>query len=233
MTNRRAASLLFLLLTVPVPTIGMLLALVLFPEASWSKAVFSGAKLWLLAVPLVWLIAIEKQGVRRALTPPRWSNRGMLAGHLTGAIIFAGIAIAWYGFARDRIDAAEMGQRMRDAGLSTLPLYILGAIYWCTLNSLLEEYFWRWFVYRRLAVFVPGLVAALGSGVLFTVHHVFAIRVYMPWDLTILASLGVLVGGVTWSWIYHRYGNIYAAYISHVYADVIIFWIGYQVAFAR
>ena len=35
----------------------------------------------------------------------------------------------------------------------------------------------------------------------------------------------------TWSWIYLKSKNIYAGYVSHVFADIIIFWIAYQIAF--
>ncbi len=97
------------------------------------------------------------------------------------------------------------------------------------MNSLLEEYFWRWWIFERLRVFAPAFAAAVGSGVLFTVHHVVALDAYLPWELTLLASLGVMTGGITWSWIYARYGNLWAAYVSHVWADVIIFWIGWEV----
>ena len=97
------------------------------------------------------------------------------------------------------------------------------------MNSLIEEYFWRWWVYERLRAFAAPLAAVALSGVLFTVHHVFALNAYLPWELTVLASLGVLTGGVTWSWIYAWYGNIWAAYVSHVWADVVIFWIGWEV----
>jgi len=55
--------------------------------------------------------------------------------------------------------------------------------------------------------------------------------VYFNATVTALAALGVFIGGATWSWLYLRYRNIYAAYVSHVFADVIIFLIGYLLIF--
>ncbi len=47
----------------------------------------------------------------------------------------------------------------------------------------------------------------------------------------VLASLGIGIGGVTWSWLYLTYRNIWAAYVSHIFADVVIFGIGYVLIF--
>ncbi|MHC4103176.1 MAG: CPBP family glutamic-type intramembrane protease [Planctomycetota bacterium] len=41
----------------------------------------------------------------------------------------------------------------------------------------------------------------------------------------------MFIGGTTWSWLYLRYRNIWAAYVSHVFADVIIFAIGWKLLF--
>ena len=46
-----------------------------------------------------------------------------------------------------------------------------------------------------------------------------------------LGSLGVFLGGVIWSWIYLVYRNLWAAYVSHVAADIVIFGIGYTLLF--
>ncbi|BAM04323.1 CPBP family intramembrane glutamic endopeptidase [Phycisphaera mikurensis] len=225
MENDRRAALLFLLATVPLPTVGVTLSLVLFPEAWWSKAVFALAKAWLVAAPLAWLWLVEE---RRPRIPP-FSWRGMGAANATGAVIFVAIGLAWIGFGRERVDAPAMAALMREAGLRNGWSFLAAAAYWCTVNSLIEEYFWRWWVYERLRAFAPAAAAVLVCGVLFTTHHVVVLDAYLPWELTLLGSLGVLIGGITWSWIYARYGNLYAAYVSHVWADVVIFWIGWEV----
>ena len=223
----RRSALLWLLLLVPLPSLGSWVGLHVAPGEAWAKAVFFASKVLTALGPVAWLLLVARQRP----TIPRWSNRGMLAAHLTGAVIFVGIAVAWYAYARHVVDATQMRSMMREAGLTTVGLYLLGALYWCTVNSLFEEYFWRWWVYGRLNRLVPGVAAVVLAGLLFTVHHVIALDAYLTPGLNALASTGVFIGGVTWSWLYHRYGNLYAAYISHVYADLIIFWIGYQIAF--
>ncbi|MEM8494349.1 MAG: CPBP family intramembrane glutamic endopeptidase [Planctomycetota bacterium] len=230
--GRKGFSWFLLLVIAPVPLLGTTLSMVWFPEAAWAKVGFGVAKVVILLAPVVWLLKIE--GAKPKI--PRWSNRGMVAAHVTGALIFAVIAGAYYGFAHAWIDPSVMLEKVSQFGLDRLGLYLLGALYWCTINSLLEEYFWRWFIYERLRDVLPTSSLGIGlavfvCGLLFTAHHIVALSVYFDARTTALASLGVFIGGVTWSWLYAQTRNIYAAYISHVWADVIIFWIGWQIVF--
>lgn len=200
------------------------------PGAGWAKTAFALSKLWILILPLVWLIWMD----RRRPKVPRLRGAGMWAACLTGSLIFNAIAAGYWLIAKplNWIDVAAMSQRAIEIGLDTPMRYILLAVYWCTINSILEEYVWRWFVLTRCEALTGRGKAVALSALLFTLHHILALAVYFDWRVTVLASIGVFVGGLTWSWLYLRYRNIYAAYISHVFADVVIFIIGYQLIFA-
>ena len=226
----RGTAALALLLTAPLPCVGTWLAMVALPESTVAKALFMGAKVWLLVAPLLWLRFVE----RRPIRPVRWSNRGMIAGHVTGIVIFLGIVGAYLTLGRAWIDTSLMLGKIREIGIDRWWLYAGFALYACFVNSLLEEYFWRWFVFRRSEDVLAGggakpqatAWAVVLAGLLFTAHHVIALSVYFDWRITALASMGVFIGGVTWSTLYLRTGNIYAGWVSHVWADLAIFGIG-------
>jgi len=229
---RRRTAAWFLLAAAPVQLAGTWLAMVAFPDAGWAKAAFAAAKVTLMLVPLVRLVRVEGRRPR----VPRWSHRGMVAAHATGALIFVIIAAAYHAVARHWIDADAMRAQIEAGGLATPALFLLGALYWCTINSILEEYFWRWFIGERLRDVLPrgtfgDLVSAVGSALLFTAHHVIALAMLVDARTTALASVGVFIGGLTWSLLYLRYRNVYAGWVSHVYADVIIFYLGYRIVF--
>ncbi|MEM7681832.1 MAG: CPBP family intramembrane glutamic endopeptidase [Planctomycetota bacterium] len=248
MTRPRAA-LLALVLLAPIPLLGAATAMVWFPESAAAKALFALAKVLLMLAPLAWLLKVDKTkpGLPRWHGDPasdlrgfrgfrRFRQSGMLAAHLTGGAIFLAIAVAYYGFAQHWIDVGPMREKIVQMGLDNLWLYLAGALYWCTINSLLEEYFWRWFIFSCLRDVLPkstfGITTAIVlCALLFTAHHVVALSVYFDWTTTLLASAGVFIGGTTWSLLYLRYRNIWACYVSHVYPDVIIFFIGYQLIF--
>ena len=233
---RFRASLLALLLIAPIQLIGTTTAMVWFPDAAWAKVAFGFAKVMLMLAPLIWLIKVEKVKPRI----PKWEKfpfgPGMLWAHVTGVLIFVIIAGAYYGFAKAWIDTGPMLEKVQQMGLDNFWLYLAGALYWCTINSLLEEYFWRWFIFSRLRDVLPATTAGVAgavviAGLLFMAHHVVALKVYFDWNVTILGSLGCFIGGVTWSILYLKTKNIYTAYVSHVYPDLIIFYIGWELIF--
>lgn len=216
-----------LLLLAPIQIIGTSITMVIFPDSTVAKVLFFIAKLMMVLAPVIWLIKVDKVKPRI----PRWTRAGMPAACITGTIIFIAIAVAYYAAGKDMIDVSTMLEKIEQMKLNNLWLYLAGALYWCTINSMLEEYFWRWFIFTRCEALMHRYAAVVVSGLLFTAHHVVALQVYFDWRVTAIASLGVFIGGATWSWIYLKWRNIYAAYISHVFADVIIFWIGYELIF--
>ena len=231
-TPRRAVAATYLLAAAPVQFIGTWLAMVAFPEAGWAKAAFAAAKVTLMLVPVLWLLCVERRGPRI----PRWSHRGMLAAHLTGVLIFVSIALGYALVGRHWINADDMRAQVNAGGLNTPLLYLLGALYWCTINSMLEEYFWRWFIGERLRDVLPrgaagDLASAFFSALLFTAHHIVALAMLVDARTAAASSVGLFIGGFTWSLLYLRHRNIYACWVSHVYADLIIFYLGYRIVF--
>ena len=111
----------------------------------------------------------------------------MIAGHLTGLVFFLGILAAYLTLGRRWIDLSLMLGKIEQLGLDRWWLYTAFGLYACFVNSLLEEYFWRWFIFRRLQD-VPGRrhlpLAVVAAGLLFTAHHVIALSVYFDWRIT-------------------------------------------------
>ena len=73
----------------------------------------------------------------------------------------------------------------------------------------------------------PHAASAIG----FTAHHVIALAAQFNWIVTVFASMGVFIGGATWSWLYKRYRSVWPGYVSHAIADIPIFVIGWQLIF--
>ena len=219
-------ALLALLLLVPAPSLGVWTVLYGLPGSSISQAFFGVCKVWLVGLPLVWHLLVDQQRI----TIPRPTGKGMGIGIATGVAIFLAIGAGYFLFGQ-WIDPARVSANAQEAGLNSIGKYIVLAVYWCTINSLAEEYVWRWFVFTRCEALMPRWPAVMLSGLFFMLHHTIALSAYFDWRITVIGSLGVFVGGATWSWIYLTYRNIYAAYVSHVFADIVIFAIGYKLIF--
>ena len=95
----------------------------------------------------------------------------------------------------------------------------------------MEEYVYRWFIYRQCETLMRGTAAVVASAAIFTAHHVIAVSQYLDLRFTILASAGVFAGGVVWSVLYLRYRSIWPCWISHVFADIAVFAIGWWLLF--
>ena len=99
---------------------------------------------------------------------------------------------------------------------------------WLSLgNSLLEEFVFRWFVDGRLdRLGTPFALALPISGLIFTAHHVIVLAAYFDPLMVLLGSVGVFIGGLTWSWSLRRWGSLLPGWISHAIVDIAIFIVG-------
>jgi membrane protease YdiL (CAAX protease family) len=113
------------------------------------------------------------------------------------------------------------------AGVDSGYKYLLLVTYLTLINSLIEEYVFRWYFMTQLKKLVPGMIAVFLSAIIFTVHHSVVLTAYLPWYFNVLASLGVFTGGLLWSYLYYRYQSIWPSYVSHIGADIGVFAAGY------
>lgn len=224
--KRRSALALFLL--IPAPTIGVLFGMILAPGKPLGVAVFALSKIWILALPLAWHLVVER--LRPSLSPVR--RGGLAAGAALGTAIGAVILAGYFLVGRPLIDPAAFREPLRAAGLGTPAAFLAGTAYWVLVNSVLEEYVWRWFTVSRFQDLVSGRAAVALSAAAFTLHHVFAMQVYLSGLVTAVASLGIFIGGVVWSWCYVRYDSIWPGYVSHAIVDLAVFGLGHYICFA-
>ncbi len=220
MTKKRA--IVALLLLVPAPSIGALCAMAVFPDSSLGKVLFMLSKIWLFSLPLLWLKLVEKG--QTSLSPLR--KGGLLAGLLSGCAISGIILLGYLLMAESMIDREFLVGRLRGVGLGAPRVYLCGAVYWIAVNSVLEEYTWRWFCVKQCEHLFRPMAAVVCSALFFTIHHIVAMRVYFDWPATSICALGVFVGGTIWSAMYIRYRSIWPGYLSHAIVDLCIFGLG-------
>jgi membrane protease YdiL (CAAX protease family) len=222
----RSRALVALMLIVPAPTFGVLAAMYWWPGRV-GEIVFFAAKAWMLALPVLWRLAVERHPI--SFSPAR--QGGFLVGALLGVAISVVILAAYRLWGVAWIDPDFVRQAAVDNGIGTPARYLAAIAFWIFVNSVLEEYVYRWFIFRQCEKLMPPVLAVLVSASCFTVHHVFALLDQFDWRITTLASVGVFIGGAIWSWMYLRYRSIWPGYLSHAIVDVAIFWIGWRLIF--
>ena len=114
-------------------------------------------------------------------------------------------------------------------GLTTIPAYVAFALFLSLIHALLEEYYWRAFVFAEMIRLVSTRPAIVASSIGFAAHHIVVLAVYFPdhfLSVVIPLSLAVAAGGVIWAWMYRRYASIYPGWLSHAFVDAGIMTVG-------
>lgn len=222
--KRRAC--LALCLFVPAPSVGVLLALHM-GQGTLGAILWALAKIWLFAGPLAWLLLFERE--KLSLSPVRRGGMGvgLLLGIGMAAVIWGAYALV----ARGNMDVSNFHTKLAAVGLTSAGMYLAVSSYWTFVNSLLEEYVFRFFMFRQSERIWSRWLAVVMTALFFTIHHTLALAAYVPLWQNALASFGVFSASIIWSWLYAHYRSIWPCYVCHILADVAVFAIGWDVLF--
>jgi membrane protease YdiL (CAAX protease family) len=196
-----------------------------------SRAAYGVTKTLQFAFPAIWIFAVRRSA-RIHFVMPKW--RDLAAGAAFGLTVVAAGLAAYYGFFRggSTLGGAprELTGKLSAFGIRTsFHFFALAAFYSC-IHSLLEEYYWRWFVFGQLRRYIPLSLAIVISSLGFMAHHVLLVANFLHGygPLTWLLSSAIAVGGAVWAWQYHRYGSLYAPWAGHFLIDAGLMWIGHD-----
>ncbi len=218
-----------LLLALVWPSIMTWLYFVVFAGMRWMAAVYGVGKLTQFALPVVywWLVG------RR----PDW--RQLLSTRLlvpaVGFGVFVAVAVgAVYPYLSAQESLVERIRQQAVPRLAALQLatpagYFSLVVFYSLVHSLLEEYYWRWFVYAELRrrLVVPAAIGLASAA--FAAHHVIVLWVYFQSiGPTAFFSACVMVGGAVWCWFYERSGgSLLGIWLSHLIVDAAILTAGW------
>jgi membrane protease YdiL (CAAX protease family) len=223
-----AGALLFAML---FPLLAAWLYFLVFTDRQSLPAIYSISKVVQFSFPLAWTLAVTRGRLPRLSLAPR----ALLEGVASGLVMMLALFLVYVAL-QDQAPLLEEArprilERVQAFGIDT-PMRFLGlALFLSVIHSLLEEYYWRWFVFGRLQerMHVAGAVAL--SSVAFTLHHVIVLHAFLGprfWPATLGFSLAVAGGGAAWAMIYRRCKRLAAPWISHILVDLAILSMGYD-----
>ncbi|PZV15417.1 MAG: CPBP family intramembrane metalloprotease [Leptolyngbya sp.] len=219
-------SLLALILTVPLASFGALMSLIIAPGISGQSVVVL-CQFWLLAFPIAWLLQVEQQ----TLKIPKPKRRDWLIGTGVGLLMFSIILSTYWLFAKDWINRTEVITKVQQLANVNQLSFLVACVYFALINALVEEYLWRWFVYRRCEQLISSQSAVFLSAVFFTLHHVIVLAYYFDWQVVTVGTIAVFCAGVIWAQCYRKYRSIWSSYLSHAIAVIAICIVAWQVLF--
>ena len=122
--------------------------------------------------------------------------------------------------------SAIAGSLTENAGV-TADNFLYVSLYISFVNSFLEEFFFRGFVFTNLARLHQRRFAYGFSGLLFALYHVAMMVGWFSPLLFVLVMAGLTVGGMLFNWLNERLDTIYASWLSHMFANFAINTIGF------
>ena len=155
-------------------------------------------------------------------------GKSLMMGALVGLGIVAVMVVWMYSPLAYLVEAGALGVQEKVGELGFAGRFILLAGFITVFHSLLEEVYWRWFIYGNLRhVIARGWAHALAA-IAFTGHHIVVTAEFFPLPFALFLSACVGIGGVIWSLLYERTNSLVAVWISHLLVDAGLMWVGFR-----
>ena len=136
------------------------------------------------------------------------------------------ILAAWFIIGVRVIDVEEIRTTWGIFGMTDWRILLMACLYWIFLNSVLEEFVFRWFITTRAETVFgdSGVVKPiLLSATVFTIHHIVILAFSVIWWVIVLGTTAIFVSGLLFSWLYLRYRSVWVVWLCHAIADIGLF----------
>ena len=178
------------------------------------------------SVPVFYIIKIKKMKLKERLSFKSDIRHSLLPAFLFGFLSFAAVLIAFMSL-REFIDLAAIADELETKLGITPQVFLYVALYITFINSMLEEFFFRGFLFLELYNLGYRRTGYIASSLLFGLYHIAIFQKWFTLPVTLLA-LGGLVGvGLLFDWLVSKSGSFISSWIVHVFADIAIVLIGF------
>ncbi|QHS23647.1 CPBP family intramembrane metalloprotease [Virgibacillus sp. MSP4-1] len=185
------------------------------------------AKIFLfLFVPLLVIRLIWKQRILVFLNLKEIDWNRLRGGFGLGIAAFIIVLLSFI-LLKDFINLDGITGDLRSRLNITLETYIFVAIYITFGNSLLEEFFFRGFIFLKLYQANYKTFAYLFSSSLFAIYHMAIFATWFNIWLTLLAIIGLFTIGIIFCWLNTKSNNFLNSWILHILADIAVVSIGF------
>ncbi|MBQ7012790.1 MAG: CPBP family intramembrane metalloprotease [Oscillospiraceae bacterium] len=156
----------------------------------------------------------------------RFQKSGILLPLLLGGGVF-GVILAAYAIFRNVFDFSGIAASLsQNAGVSR-ENFMFVALYISFANSLLEEFFFRGFLFVNLKESLSRRWAYLISAFAFAMYHVAMMIGWFSFLPFFLCMIGLAAGGMIFAYMNEKQGSVYASWLVHMCANFAINTIGF------
>ncbi|WP_077589486.1 CPBP family intramembrane glutamic endopeptidase [Planococcus lenghuensis] len=181
-----------------------------------------------LSIPVLYAVRIKNKSIRWLSKRKQQPTDGLALSIGLGILSFACILLT-YAVLQRFIDLERISADLQtDLGI-TPRTFIFVALYVTFGNSLLEEYFFRGFVFLEMYKEGYRTSAYVFSSVLFGLYHIAIFQSWFPLPLMILALAGLIGVAFVFNWLDAKSGTFVNSWVVHIFADTAIVLIGFRI----
>lgn len=148
--------------------------------------------------------------------------RGIVLGLAMGAFVYMG-----YEFLSDNLKAILLERiRLKIDVLGIREHFFIYILSLSFIHSLLEEFYWRFFILKAWKKFLPLPHAHFVAALAFALHHFVATIYYLNFGVGMLMGFGVIGAGLIWSLIFEFENSLTTVWVSHVVVDIVLMTFG-------
>jgi len=173
-------------------------------------------------VPLFYRHYFSAFSYRRALVKHFSGQTFMKKWPLMAAIglLLAGIYFGAFELSKGYIDFQHIAGQLSGAAQIGVENILLIGVFIVFVNSLLEEYFWRGFLFDEVNHLAGPWLAYGLTGLAFSFHHIMFYYNWFSFPLFVLVSMGLIGYSLIMNAIFQRYRDLFSCWLVHAIADV-------------
>ncbi len=175
---------------------------------------------------LIPLVASRLDGGVLYLQLLRPKKKGLLPALLLGVGIYVLIVGAYFAVSPFFDFSKIAGSLQGDMGV-TGKNFLFVSLYISFVNSFLEEFFFRGFVFTNLKGLSGRGFAHLFSALVFSLYHVAMMVNWFSPLLFALVMLGLVAGGLIFNFLNEKADTIYCSWLAHMFANFAINTVGF------
>ncbi len=154
------------------------------------------------------------------------NKKGLLKLIKLGLGVFL-IGLVCYFILRNFFDFSKLTKSLMVDQQITKEQFIFVALYISFLNSLLEEFMFRFISFLKLSEYSSEKIAYIFSAFMFSIYHAAMIGFSFPFPLTILCLIGLFTLGLLFNYLDSCDKNIYNSWVVHMFCDFVIMLVGF------
>ena len=193
---------------------------------SVNYAVKTLAKILLfILIPFLYIKLIKKESISKSLNFNKIDKNHMKLGILFGFISFA-VILSTYFILKSSLDMEGILNEMQTKSGITAKNFIFIGLYITFINSFLEEFFFRGFIFLNLYKLNMKKTSYIYSSLLFGLYHIGIFKNWFNPYLIALALFGLISVGFIFDYLDTKSENFINSWLVHILADSSIILIG-------